>query len=190
MQGEERPGQPVQPGENPAVRSAVSGVYDWMGAVIFSLIAVTLAFAFLFRVVGVKGDSMNSTLSDGERLIVTRLFYRPERGDIVIVGRPDGQPLVKRVIAAGGDRLRIGEDGVFVNGKRLDEPYARGTTASGGFGTQEQAVPEGCAFVMGDNREHSKDSRNMAEIGFVRESDLVGRAVFRFFPLSRARVLS
>ncbi|HJD23904.1 MAG TPA: signal peptidase I [Firmicutes bacterium] len=171
-------------------RSAVAGLYEWVGAAIFSLTLVALVFAFLFRIVGVVGSSMVPTLHEGDRLIVTRLFYQPKQGDIVIINMHDEEPLVKRIIAVGGDRLRMdGEGGVYVNGEKLNEPYTQGITYPLGFGTEEQVVPEDCVFVMGDNREHSKDSRSTADVGFVKQSDIMGQAVLRIFPLTQAQVL-
>ena len=172
-------------------KSTVAGLYEWIGAAIFSLAFVVLVFTFLCRIVGVVGNSMNPTLSWGDRLIITRLGYTPQQGDIVIVNRYTEEPLVKRVVAVGGQTLRIDDETgtVYVNGKALDEPYIQGHTYSLGFGAEEQTVPEGCVFVMGDNREHSKDSRYMDEVGFVSESDVIGKAVFRFLPLNKAKSL-
>ena len=169
--------------------SSVSGIYEWVEAAVFSLLCVSLIFTFLFRIVGVDGDSMNITLFNKERLIVTRLFYTPKRGDIVIINRHTKEPLVKRVIAVGGDYLEIDPETheVKVNGKVLDEPYVLGVTDPIEFSPQK--IPDYCLFVMGDNREYSSDSRYMSEVGFVREKDIIGKAVFRFFPLSRAGVL-
>ena len=178
-----------KPGDREA-RSTVAGLYEWVGAAIFSLTLVALVFAFLFRIVGVVGSSMVPTLHEGDRLIVTRLFYQPKQGDIVIINMHDEEPLVKRIIAVGGDRLRIDEDGgVYVNGEKLNEPYIEGITYPLGFGTEERVIPEDCVFVMGDNREHSKDSRSTAEVGFVKQSDIMGQAVLRIFPLTQAQVL-
>ena len=171
----------------PRKESGLSGLYDWVSAAIFALVLVTLVFSFCFRIVEVDGSSMNPTLWDAERLITSRIAYTPQRGDIVIINRYTKEPLVKRIVAVGGDRLRIDEDGggVYVNGEKLDEPYTQGVTYPLHFGTEEQVVPEGCVFVMGDNRQNSTDSRYMEEVGFVKESDLIGKAVFRFLPLSR-----
>ena len=171
----------------PRKESGLSGLYDWVSAAIFALVLVTLVFSFCFRIVEVDGSSMNPTLWDAERLITSRIAYTPQRGDIVIINRYTKEPLVKRIVAVGGDRLRIDEDGggVYVNGEKLDEPYTQGVTYPLYFGTEEQVVPEGCVFVMGDNRQNSTDSRYMEEVGFVKESDLIGKAVFRFLPLSR-----
>ena len=82
-------------------------VYEWVEAAIFALVCVVLVFTFLFRIVGVDGESMQTTLMDHDRLILTRLNYTPERGDIVVINRYTQEPLVKRVIAKGNDTLDI-----------------------------------------------------------------------------------
>ena len=174
----------VQNNQNKSVLS----LYEWVEAAVFSLLCVTLIFTFIFRIVGVDGDSMNPTLYNSERLIITRMFYTPKHGDIVIINRYLQEPLVKRVIAVGGDELEINDEThqVIINGKALNEPYIKGNTESYGFKPNKQKIPEGTVFVMGDNRENSKDSRWMEEVGFVKVNDIMGKAVFRFFPINRA----
>ncbi len=171
-----------------SAEGVIAGLYDWISAAVFALVLVTLVFSFWFRIVEVDGDSMNPTLYDAERLITHRLGYTPEKGDIVIVNMHTKEPLVKRIIAVGGDMLRIDDETntVYINGKALDESYIQGQTYSLGFGTEERVIPDGYVFVMGDNRENSTDSRFMNQVGFVKQSDLIGKAVYRFFPLNKA----
>ena len=106
-------------------------------------------------------------------------------GDIVVVDRYTEDSLVKRVVAKGGDTLTITDSyHVYVNGELLEEPYTRGVTVPRDI-KGPVVIPEGCYFVMGDNRTVSKDSR-MNEIGIVSEKDIVGKVVFRFWPLDSA----
>ncbi len=167
---------------------SIKSVYEWVEAAVFSMICVSIVFMFLFRIVGVDGDSMFPTLYNYDRLVISRFNYTPQRGDIVIINRYREEPLVKRVIAIGGDTLEInGETNqVIVNGKELEEPYVFGITQPLGFEPNKQDVPDGYIFVMGDNRQNSKDSRDSLEVGFIKQTDIMGKAVFRFFPLSRA----
>lgn len=176
-------GQETATGEDRS-RRRVESLYEWVEMAVFALAAVVLIFAFLFRVVSVDGSSMNPTLLHGERLIVTSNAYTPQRGDIVIINRYVKEPLVKRIIAVGGDTLTINPDTheVAVNGTVLDEPYIQGVTEPLYFQPTTQTVPEGYVFVMGDNREYSSDSR-YGSIGYISERDIVGKAVFRLFPL-------
>ena len=169
----------------------ISGLYEWVGAALYSLVCVVLAFIFVFRIVGVEVDSMNPTLHDGERLILLTFMYRPQRGDIVVIDRYTQEPLVKRVIAVGGDEIAILPDTgeVVLNGVVQEEEYTKGKTLVHDFGTSTKKVPKGYLVVMGDNRENSKDSRS-AEVGFVNEKDIVGKAIFRFYPLNKMKWLN
>ena len=162
----------------------VRGLYEWTEAIVFSLVFVMLVFVFVCRTVGVDGKSMMDTLHHGERLLVTSYPYTPKKGDIVIVNRTGQEPLVKRVIATGGDAIWIDSqtNEVRVNGEVISEPYIKGYTFAGMYPNSEETVPEGYVFVMGDNRQNSSDSR---EIGYIRESRIIGKAFFRIFPLDR-----
>jgi len=163
-----------------------AGLYEWVEIVTTALIAITLIFTFLFRLVNVEGTSMETTLHDRERLILSCLPYTPDRGDIVVVSRgTDDEPLIKRVIGVAGDTVSIdsktGE--VYLNGKVLKEPYIEVPT-SPELMKGEVTVPEGMVFVMGDNRSagQSLDSRTF---GCIEESRVIGKAVFRISPIDR-----
>lgn len=165
-------------------------LFQSLETIIFALLAVILIFTFVFRLVGVDGDSMLDTLQDGDRLIVSRLFYQPEVGDIVIVIQPNvtSGPLVKRIIAMGGQTIDIntsrGE--VYVDGKLIHEPYIKDLTTRIPNPPLQfpYTVPEGKVFVMGDNRLNSLDSRSV-QIGAVDERYLLGKVIFRIFPFDR-----
>lgn len=167
-------------------KTKIASLYEWVEIVTASLIAITLLFTFLCRFVNVDGSSMNATLKDGERLILSCLPYTPERGDIVVISEGErSEPLIKRIIALPGDTIRIdrktGE--VYLNGEVLDEPYVNVPTAPEGM-VGEVTVPEGQVFFMGDNRAPgcSRDSRSM---GCVDSQTVVGKVVYRVGPLNR-----
>lgn len=172
------------------INRIISSIYEWIEATLYSLVCVVLAFIFVFRIVAVDGPSMVPTLNDKEKLILLTFMYKPKHGDIVVIDRYTQEPLVKRVIAVGGDKIEIlpetGE--VVLNGVVLEEKYIQGKTLTRDFGTGVKTVPEGYLVVMGDNRSVSKDSRS-AEVGFVNVKDVVGRAIFRFYPLERIGLL-
>lgn len=166
----------------------VAVVYDWLTSAAFALVVVLFLMTFVFRQVTVNGTSMKNTLSDGDRLIVENFMYSPQCGDIVIIshGEHYEEAIIKRVIATGGQVVDIdfstGE--VSVDGVILDEPYIKGFTKKLGNSTEfPLTVPKDYVFVMGDNRENSLDSRSK-EIGLIPVSNVVGKAIFRMYPVN------
>ena len=170
-----------------------------------SIIAIMLIFTFVFRIVGVVGPSMQQTLHEGDWLLVNAFNFRHDRGDIVIITQPNAiegmqsEPIVKRIIAVGGDKIAIDYENaaVYVNDKKIDEPYLNTPTTDdeGGFPTNVDPennmirwmiVPEGQVFVMGDNRQHSTDSRS-ALIGLIDERYILGQVRFRFSPFNQMK---
>ncbi len=164
-------------------RRLVATLFDWVGAMVTALVVLVLLFTFIFRNVGVDGDSMQPTLQTGDRLLLSSLTNEYERGDIVVIDRYTDEPLIKRVIAVAGDTVEILSDNtLLINGIEQYEPYIQGYTVPRDM-AGVVTVPEGRLFVMGDNRTTSKDSR-LNEIGMVSVKDVVGKAIFRLWPLS------
>ena len=161
-------------------------IYDWMQCIVMAIIVCVLLFSFFARVVDVIGESMLPTLEPGDRIIVSNLFYDPQPGDIIVFRKDEyrPQPLVKRVIAVEGQTVDIdfSTGTVYVDGEALDEPYtAEPTTEELDF-VGPVTVDEGCVFVMGDNRNHSTDSR-YETIGMVDERCIMGKVYFTIYPL-------
>lgn len=162
-------------------------IFEWVQAIVVAVVIAMAIRTFVFTLVNVEGESMEPTLHDHDRLVVTRLAYTPEKGDIIIF-RPDcdpDRPYVKRVIAMPGDTIDINQEtgDVSVNGEILDEPYIKERIRSFGTVSFPAVVPEKHVFVMGDNRNHSKDSR-FQDVGMVSYESIIGKANFRFWPFS------
>ena len=156
--------------------------------VIYLLTVILIVFLLIFRVIVVSGSSMRSTLVDGDYLLLfgNLLYGDPEYGDIVVISKESfdgGKPLVKRVIAAQGQIVDIDFDSgiVFVDGKALDEPYINTPTNLPEGVSFPLLVEDNCYFVMGDNRNNSRDSRS-PEIGQVDRREILGKAFFLMFP--------
>ncbi len=170
---------------------AASVMFDWLTSAIIAVVFLCAVFTFVARPVKVEGDSMLPTLHDGDWLIVSAFDSQPEYGEIVIVTQPNqtssGGPIVKRVIAVGGQKVDInfytGE--VFVDDVKLDEPYILQKTRRDFDVKFPLTVPEGQLFVMGDNRNDSLDSRS-SRIGFIDERYVLGSYLFRIYSTEKS----
>ncbi len=184
-------------------------VWQWLQAILLAVVIALLIRGFVFEPVYVDGESMENTLSTSQRLIVYKLGYyfnTPQKGDIVVLQYQEGitsripvikdfpifkkaitslseVDYIKRVIAVPGDTLDINDDGyVYINGIKIDEPYVKtqGQTYASSAELPE-TVPPGYVFVMGDNRQNSRDSRQIGLIGYDR---IKGKAIIRVWPIS------
>lgn len=188
-------------------------LFEWLDLMVPVLALATLLCAFVLMIFAVKGSSMYPTLSQGDVMLIQRIGYTPTAGDVVVLrkeGFPaegNSEAIVKRVIATAGQEVRIDFDTntVYVDGVALDEPYINHTTQWPDPATMEVedhewlegdvmelddamiytdlVVPEGCVFVMGDNRNYSTDSRDY-RLGPVDERYVIGRACWVLFPFS------
>ncbi len=176
---------------------AIREIYEWLDAVVISVIAIILLFTFVFRIVGIKGESMEDTLFEDDRVIISNLFYTPEVGDVIVISRnylnqigdtnESDSPIIKRVIATEGQQVTIDPKtgAVYVDGMQLNEDYIKpGAITTWGDGTTEArtvTVEKGHIFVMGDNRGLSLDSRD-SSIGQVDVRYVLGHGLLRVFP--------
>lgn len=168
-------------------------IYDWIHCLSIALIICVVIFAFFIRLIDVRGTSMNPTLNNGDKMLVSGLFYSPKAGDVVVFKKDEYDPeraLVKRVIATEGQVINIDFDEgiVYVDGEPIVEDYILEPTTNKLDFIGPQTVPDGCVFVMGDNRNASTDSRKK-EIGMVDSRLILGRAYFVIYPLNQVRVI-
>ena len=178
-------------------------VFEYVELFVFTLAAVILMLTFVVRVCAVGGNSMNNTLHDAEKVLVSNLFYTPKQGDIIVFHETDdrengfNKPIVKRVIATEGQFVRIdyanakiyvSDDNQFTEDEVLDEStYLDASMRSSWKQTlylrEYFEVPEGHLFVMGDNRNESTDSRNIL-IGMVDSRLIIGKVLYVIYPLN------
>ena len=162
-------------------------MYEWVQALVCSVLAVVVLFTFVIRMIGVDGHSMVPTLQDKDRLLVlnSMLYDDYQYGDIVVLRKPTflAKPIVKRVIARSGQTVDIdfSTGSVYVDGVLLKEDYINELTFTEEGTVFPLTVPEGSIFVMGDNRNHSNDSRD-SRLGTVDTRYVIGKAVFMAFP--------
>lgn len=189
----------------------VDSIFDFIELFVFTLAAVFIITSFFFRYSTVEGGSMMNTLEDGEKLILSSFLYDPKPGDIVVVQDRSTElkdPIVKRVIAVGGQTVKVTPTTIYVDGKALEEDYVYTEDYYNPIdrnrnyfydvepcealeeliiGYEENVyyeilIPKGEIFVMGDHRNNSKDSRN---IGTLHEDAIIGKVVLRFYPFDK-----
>lgn len=174
--------------QNAKKRGFLYDLYSLLHDLVYILAAITLIFVFCVRLVGVNGGSMLPTLHNGDYLALQSnvLMGDLEYGDIIVARKlsfENGEPIVKRVIATEGQTVQISADDsgatrVYVDGVALDEPYINEVMINTPY---YGVVEDDCVFVMGDNRNHSSDSR-VADIGQIRLDQVLGKVLYIVFP--------
>lgn len=190
-QGEPAPEEGQDPAGGKAKRdgSASRDLYLNVRVLVGMMAVFVLLFTFVARVIVVSGPSMESTLWERDLIFVWALGYAPKQGDIVVLTQEHYQEdsIIKRVIATGGQRVDIDYNTgtVYVDGQALQEDYINEPMRLPGWGEgiNHVEVPEGCIFVMGDNRNHSADSRH-PDIGIVDTRCVIGRGLAVLFPFN------
>lgn len=148
------------------------------------IVVVVLFRTFIATPVRVDGDSMNSTLKDGNILILNKLNHNYKRFDVVVINI-NKTKLVKRIIGLPGENIEYKENELYINGKKMDDIE---TSRTADFSLEElydkEKIPEGYYFVMGDNRGNSLDSRDY-RVGLIKKSNIVGTTSIRLFPFNK-----
>lgn len=204
MESEEFVRQDASPEEQQAAseqpkKSVFNDILEIVETMLTTLLLVVMLFSYVTRPVTVEGSSMEPTLHNQDRLVMFRLLYSPKQGDIVVVYNSEGHVLdgagevvssgyglheniIKRVIATAGQTLYLNADEgvVYIDDQPIEEPYVNDIirTDAGAF-SYPITIPDGYIFVMGDNRNHSTDSRD-SHVGLVAEENVLGKAYFRF----------
>ncbi len=160
---------------------------EWGQALLFAIVVALFVRTFFFQVYRIPTGSMRPTLMEGDHLVVSKVVYKlrkPIRGEVIVFIYPENprQTFVKRLVGLPGERLKIEDGKIYINGKPLNSPpeiASRYYWNAGKFGNGEITIPEHGFYVLGDNTLNSKDSRYW---GFVPEKNLVGKALFIFWP--------
>ncbi|MFC4775416.1 signal peptidase I [Paenibacillus sp. GCM10023252] len=194
--------QPSQPGRGG--NRAYKEIVEWIKALTIAIVFVFVIRMFLFSPFIVEGPSMQPNFETGEHIIVNKILYDirdPKRGEVVVFHVPEeNREFIKRVIGIPGDKIKVEGDDVYINDKKIDEPYLKDAIKAAhdagelynigpGFPNnenQDAVVPEGTIFAMGDNRGDSRDSRM---IGYVNDKEVIGRADVIFWPLNKLKLI-
>ena len=169
-------------------------IVDWAIWLLAAFLLFLIVSHFVFRTAKIDGSSMEPTLQDKDLVVVAifpYLFGEAQYGDIVAFPYPanPSEYYIKRIIGRPGDEIDLHRDGFYVNGELLADNFS--VEGAQNYGNQDfpLIVPEGSYFVLGDNRNHSEDSRYV-EVGCVRHKDIIGRAVLRFWPFNKLGTLN
>ena len=169
---------------------------ELLQVVVFAISIFLFVYLLILQPHKIKGASMEPNFHDGEYLLTDKVSYRigePERGDVIVFKAPPlyKDEFIKRIIGLPGEEIKVEQNKVFVNGRELDETYlADGSrTEPNKFASEGKTlrVPNDAYFVLGDNREHSLDSRSL---GFISKENITGRAWFVYWPISDAGNIS
>ncbi|MFH0716924.1 signal peptidase I [Staphylococcus delphini] len=175
---------------------------EWLLSIGLALLIVGLLYAFVIKPYNIKGDSMDPTLKDGERVIVNKIgktLGHLDNGNVIVFHADETNDYVKRIIGKPGDHVVYKEDQLYLNGKKVDEPYLDYNLKhktyeqiTGSFDSKDlpgsngqEQIPKDKYLVLGDNREVSKDSR---AFGLIDKDQIVGKVAFRFWPLSEFKI--
>ena len=178
-----------------SIKRAVAAFFDFLQGIVVFLAMLVMVYLFVMSPQEINGASMEPNFHNSEYILTNKIIYKlrnPRRGEIVIFKSPMNKEIdyIKRIIGEPGDTVRLEDSAFYINGKKIDEPYlAPDVYIFGGsflVEGQEEVVPPGMYFVVGDNRPHSADSR---EFGPIAKEDFIGMAILRYWPFTRAGLI-
>ncbi len=178
------------------IKRAIAAIFDFLQGIVIFLALLVMVYLFVMSPQEINGASMEPNFHNGEYILTNKISYRltnPHRGDVVIFKSPRNKEIdfIKRVIGLPGERVRLSNSAIYINGQKLNETYLSPDVYIFGGSylaeNQEIVVPPGKYFVMGDNRPHSADSR---EFGPIAKEDFIGKALLRYWPVSKTGLVS
>lgn len=175
------------------MKEIIKELAGWLLYIVLIIALTWIVVTFVGQRTEVSGSSMETTLSDKDRLIVDKMTYRfrdPKRYDIVVFPYQyqDNTYYIKRIIGLPGETVQILSGMVYIDGMRLDEHYGNEIMENPGIAEEPLTLGEDEYFVLGDNRNNSSDSR-ASDVGLIHRKDLIGRAWIRVWPLSQIGVI-
>lgn len=177
--------------KNKKIRSIIL----WIIEILFVIFLAYVIIAFGVEKITMVGESMNTTLIDGDKIIVNKMVYRftdPKRFDIIVFkqsGKEHGYYTIKRIVGLPGETVQIMDGLVYINGEELEEKVQVDLCANGGMAEEKITLDENEYFVLGDNRNNSEDSR-FANVGNIIEDDIIGEAWIRLHPLNFVNLIN
>lgn len=175
------------------MRGIIRELFGWIIFIVLVVAASYVVVTFVGQRTQVSGESMETTLADGDHLIVDKISYRfrdPKRYDIVVFPYryAENTYYIKRIIGLPGEMVQITDGYVYINGTLLDEHYGNAVMNNPGLAAEPVTLGPDEYFVLGDNRNNSQDSRS-ANVGVIHRDELLGRAWIRIWPLDRFGVI-
>ena len=173
----------------------IAAIFDFLQSIVVIMAIMVMVYLFIISPQEISGESMFPTFQDGEYILTNKIEYKlqdPQRGEVVVFKSPGNKDIdfIKRIIGIPGDRVNVINGKYYLNGQLLPETYLPDGlyTFAGSFLKEntEIIVPPGRYFVSGDNRPHSLDSR---EFGTIPREDIIGRAIFRYWPFDRVTII-
>ncbi|WP_330405839.1 signal peptidase I [Faecalicatena contorta] len=174
-------------------RSIIRELFGWIVYILIIVGLTYLIITFVGQRTRVSGSSMETTLSDGDNLIVDKISYRfgePKRYEIIVFPYQyeENTYYIKRIIGLPGETVQVMDGDVYINGQKLDENYGNEAMQDSGIAGEPITLGEDEYFVLGDNRNHSADSRDDS-VGVLHREDLLGRAWIRIWPFNKFGVI-
>ncbi|OGO77327.1 MAG: signal peptidase I [Clostridiales bacterium GWB2_37_7] len=180
----------VKEGQQAEQKSNRDEILSWVKMIVSAFVIAIVLRTFVFQMALVNQISMNPTLYEGQMLMISKINYlvgNPQRGDIVVLKDDvENKLLIKRVIGLPGEEIQVQNGKVYIDSKELEPDYTSFPTYAS---TQEAwNLSQGEYFVLGDNRERSRDSRS-EDVGLISRNNIIGKAVFRIWPLNKLGLL-